>query len=204
MLERIRLSLYALRRPLIVTACVVVSGASVLPQTFATPRPRLTAAPLAVATPVPPPVATPLLTIVPDRIQLPSLKVEAPVIPVGIESDGAMGTPSNARDVAWWDGLEVGAGNALLAGHKDYNRVQGSFFQLQALKPGDPIVIHGQAGTLTFVVEWVRQMDADSDATEILGPQPQPTLTLITCGGKFDRSIRHYQDRVVARAVLQA
>lgn len=160
------------------------------------PVPTATPAPALAPTPTPVPRFRPL------RIELPTLQVAAPIIAVGIDADGAMGTPKTAHEVAWWDGVMAGEGNALLAGHRDWRRRPGSFYRLSELRPGDLIRVVGEGGELTFVVEWVRQMPGDAEAAHILGDQGAPVVTLITCGGEFDRRVRHYKDRVVVRGVL--
>ena len=196
--------MYVLRRPAILLVSAAMVAATVLPSQAGAPQQVLTelaATPETTAAPAEP---EPVPELVPTQVSLPTLGVSAPVVPVGVESDGAMGTPSNARDVAWWEGVKVGAGNALLAGHKDWNKAPGSFFKLGQLKRGDPVVVSGPDGEMTFVVAWVDQMHKDTDAAALLGDQGQPTLTLITCGGRFDRAVRGYEDRIVARAVLAA
>lgn len=35
-----------------------------------------------------------------------------------------------------------------------------------------------------------------------MGPTSAVSVTLITCGGEFDRRVRHYTKRWIARAVL--
>ncbi len=46
------------------------------------------------------------------------------------------------------------------------------------------------------------QVDKDELPTqELFRVTGTPTLTLITCGGSFDRSVRHYEDNIVVRAV---
>lgn len=180
----------------VATALVAPVAGSGEPQPVPTVPPQLRAE---AAAPTPTPV--PLLD--PERIVLPKLGVDAPVVPVGVEADGAMGTPGNARDVAWWQGTKAGTSNALFAGHRDWSGARGSFYSLQSLSPGDEIHVVGQGQQLTFAVQWVRQVGGDSsEAPDILAPTEHPAITLITCGGVFDRSIRHYTDRVIARAVL--
>lgn len=54
---------------------------------------------------------------------------------------------------------------------------------------------------LRFVVGGRSHVDKDELPVEALfravGP---PTLTLITCGGAFDRAARHYDDNIVVQA----
>lgn len=154
-------------------------------------------------TPPPQPTPVPVPVFVPESIDIPSIELaDAPIVPVGTEPDGAMGTPGNARDVAWWAGIRAGEGNALFAAHRDWKKEKGSFYSLSDLAEGDEVIVRGQGEELKFRIIWVEQVDADIDATEMLGDQGEPVVTLITCGGPFDRSIRHYEDRIVARGVL--
>lgn len=194
--------LRSLRKALLALGSLGVVGASLyVPAmdgrvTAAAPFPSV--APTAPPTPSP----TPVPVFTPEGLAMPTLGVDAPIIAVGIEEDGSMGTPGNEVDVGWWDGRAVGQGNALFDGHRDWNGRIGSFGRLSELKPGDPIVLRGEGRELTFHVEWVRQVEADAEAADILGDTDRPAITLITCGGRFDRSIRHYTERVVARALL--
>ncbi len=52
--------------------------------------------PVPFATPSAPQVAEPV------RVIAPSIEVDAPVVPVGLTADGAMGTPRSAFDVGWY------------------------------------------------------------------------------------------------------
>lgn len=201
-LERV---LYAVRRQVLVCASVVVVASAVVApvaEPADLPAPSVEAKQEfagALSTPTP----TPVPLVRPERIVLPALDVDAPIVPVGTEEGGAMGTPGNGEDVAWWHGAEAGEGNALFAGHRDWKGARGSFYDLKDLEPGDEVHVVGDGEELTFTVEWVRQVDADTpEAPDILTQTDEPVITLITCGGVFDRSIRHYTDRVVARAVL--
>lgn len=199
-LERV---LFAVRRPALVCASViVVASALVVPVAEPADLPEPTASPeqerAATAS-----TATPAPRLRPERIVLPALDVDAPIVPVGTEEDGAMGTPDNGEDVAWWHGTEAGEGNALFAGHRDWKGSRGSFYDLKRLEPGDEVHVVGDDDRLTFKVLWVRQVEADTpEAPDLLAETDRPVVTLITCGGVFDRSISHYTDRVVARAVL--
>lgn len=185
----------------------VVSVAAAAAAFAPVPRevPRLNAAALRTAvvpTPEPLPASTPVPAFRPVRIEIPALGVSAPIVPVGVDADGAMGTPKTGTDVGWWEGLDAGAGNALFAGHKDWNGRPGSFYGLGRLREGDVVTILGETARLDFAVQWITQMPGDGEAEHILGDVGAPVVTLITCGGEFDRRVRHYKDRVIVRAVL--
>ena len=159
-----------------------------------------TAAPTPTATPMPPLVFGP-----PVRISAPSIGLDAPVIPVGVTA-GSMGTPKTAYEVGWY-GVKPGeVGNALFDGHVDWvvngTPVKGVFYTLAKLVPGDEITVRtGDGQEVRFRVDSNRFYDAASaPVAEIAGPTSTPSLTLITCGGQFDRSVRSYLGRWVVRA----
>jgi len=193
---RLRVLLARARVLMTVTASVAVVAATVA--TGIAPAASPKKAPVVAIAPTPAPVPV----FVPSRIVVPALQINAPIVPVGTEPDGSMGTPKTATDVAWWQGMPVGKGNALFAGHSDWNGSPGSFQALGDLKPGDNVIVTGQGRSLTFRVTWVQLLSGGIDATQILGPQGAPVVTLITCGGVFDTSIRHHLSRYVVRGVL--
>jgi sortase (surface protein transpeptidase) len=184
---------------MVLAASATVMAATVMVGSApAAPKP---AARIALTQPTPEPVPV----FAPDRIVIPALHVDAPIVGVGTESDGSMGTPKTATDVAWWQGMPVGKGNALFAGHHDWNGDSGSFYSLGDLKPRAQVIVRGQGQSLTFIVTWVQLMKGNVDASGILGSQGgAPVVTLVTCGGVFDTSIRHHLDRYVVRGVLPA
>jgi sortase (surface protein transpeptidase) len=77
------------------------------------------------------------------------------------------------------------------------------FFDLRSLAEGDEVSVTGPDGAeRRFRVTERFQVDKDSlPVEELFRTTGEPTLTLITCGGIFDRSIRHYEDNIVVRAV---
>lgn len=180
-----------------VTASFAVVVAGFMPlESFAIAQPKSYRV---IATPVPAPV------VLPVRMEIPTIGMQAPVVPVGTMADGTMASPQGAVDIGWWEGRKPGQGNALFAAHVNWNGRQGSFARLKELKPGDEIVVRGDKGTVKYRVVWVKNFDPNMDATQLLGNDGgEQIATLITCGGAFDRSIGHHTERVVARAVLSA
>jgi sortase (surface protein transpeptidase) len=154
-----------------------------------------TTAPSATTTPTPP---------LPARLRIPSIGVDAPVVPVGLEPDGSMGIPG-AAEVGWFQpGVRPGSaeGSAVLAAHVDYAGRRGAFFDLRRLPEGAEVFVSGADGReVRFVVDERVQVDKqDLPVAELFRTRGPATLTLITCGGSFDRSARHYQDNIVVRA----
>jgi LPXTG-site transpeptidase (sortase) family protein len=143
---------------------------------------------------------------VPTRIRLASIDVDAAVEPVGVDGGGEMAVPEDVRTIGWYRfGPGPGAdGSTVLAGHVD-DRLQGhgAFYRLTDVVAGDPVQVQLSDGRdVRFRVSEVERIEKSQLPTGALfartGP---PRLTLITCGGEFDRVARHFRDNVVIRAV---
>jgi hypothetical protein len=161
------------------------------------------ATPVAETSPPPAPAGTDPAE--PSRIRIPAIGVDAPVVAVGLEPDGSMEVPG-ADQAGWYHPTEVrpgaAAGSAVVAAHVDFGGRRGVFFDLRQVPVGAEVVVVDQRGTeRRFVVDTRFQVDKDElPAEELFRTGGPPTLTLITCGGAFDRSIRHYRDNIILRA----
>lgn len=141
----------------------------------------------------------------PRRVVLPTIEVDAPIIDLGLTPDGSLETPTDFDDAGWWAG-GTGAsepGPTVIVGHVDDQSGPAVFFRLSELEPGDPIVVVDDQGRETsFVVVDKGLYDKESFPTErVYGPDDEPTLRLVTCGGDFDRSERSYESNWVVYAV---
>jgi LPXTG-site transpeptidase (sortase) family protein len=150
------------------------------------------------------PVASGPWGVPPMKLSMPSLGVEAPIVPVGQDPDGAMAAPTDPDTVAWYEygpGMGV-SGNVVLAGHINWAGRVRTFGNLHLLEPGDAIlVIDEKNNGYQYVVEsshWVRAEGAPVE--EIFSQTDQPTLTLITCGGEYVSATHEYLDRLIVRA----
>lgn len=183
------------RRPVTVTASIAVVAVGFVPvETYASAD---LVARRVVATPVPVRIFTPL------EMEIPKLGVRSPIVPVGTEADGKMASPGTGVDVGWWFGRKPGEGNALFDAHVDWDGRPGPFARLHELGPGDEVIVRGEDATVTYRITWLKKMDRNIDATEVLGNSGgEQEATLITCFGPFDRSIGTRRVRLVARAVL--
>lgn len=106
------------------------------------------------------------------RIQIPSLKVDAPVV----QGDG-------------WEQLKKGVaqhigsadpgtdGNVILSAHND---VYGELFRyLDRLQPGDQVILYTQQKQFTYVVD--RTVIVKPTQVEVMAATPDSTVTLISC-----------------------
>ncbi len=173
--------------------------------------PEVTTPPVAVeprpVTPPPPSNAEPA-RLAPLRVRVPSIGVDAPVVPVGILPGDVMEIPEDVRDLGWYDPDGIGVapglpGTAVLAGHVD-SRAQGrgALYELRELAVGDLVEIDLEDGSVqTWRVTAVTQYPkATLPYAEVFTWAGPARLALITCGGEFDRTARSYLDNIVAYA----
>jgi LPXTG-site transpeptidase (sortase) family protein len=141
----------------------------------------------------------------PVEIDIPKIGTHAPVVPLGENPDGSMQAPDDPDTVGWFQlGVQPGMpGNALLDGHVDWGGRLRAFGWLKQLEPGDTFQITSSEGEiLTYSVAWTRLYDADTaPVDEIFQQTSDEEVTLITCGGAFDRSIHMYVSRWVVRGI---
>ncbi|MFE2376826.1 class F sortase [Streptomyces sp. NPDC059398] len=154
-----------------------------------------------------PPVA-PLPPSVPERVRIPALGVDAPLMALRLEAGGRLAAPpDNARNLAGWyqDGASPGSmGTAVIAGHVDDEHGPAVFYGLGSLKKGNTVRVERADGaTAVFTIDAVEAYTAQEFPNrKVYGTAARPELRLITCGGGFDRKSGHYLGNVVAYAHL--
>ncbi|MEV7613439.1 class F sortase [Streptomyces sp. NPDC089799] len=152
----------------------------------------------------------PLDPALPQRVDVPSMGIRAPLVPRGLDGDGAIEPPPFDRPgtVGWWGGgTRPGeAGAALLVGHVDTASKPAVFYGLSTAKPGDKVRVARTDGTVAeFTVEDVRVYERRSfDAHKAYGPKVpgRAELRLVTCGGTYDKAAGEYTANVVVSAYL--
>ncbi|MFD4875817.1 class F sortase [Streptomyces sp. NPDC058420] len=158
-----------------------------------------------------PPAAKPLgNNALPQRIDIPQLAVQAPVVARPLDAQGAIDPPPFDQPgvVGWYGGgVRPGAaGTALLVGHVDTETSPAVFYKLSTLRPGRTIrVIRDDGKVAEFTVDDVRVLTRDHfDAQQAYGTRQsgRAELRLITCGGSFDRASRSYTANVIVSAYL--
>ena len=142
---------------------------------------------------------------VPARVVLPDGSA-APVLPVGLRSDGSLVIPDDVRAVGWWTGGSKAGevfGSVVIAGHVDSaTRGIGVFAELKHLAAGQVVMLDSggqQARYRIFSVTRVPQAEI-SQAAGIFAVDGEARLVLITCGGPFDPARHRYQDNLVVVA----
>jgi sortase (surface protein transpeptidase) len=140
----------------------------------------------------------------PVHIEIADIGVSAAVIPLGIDTTGALEVPSDFSQTGWWTrGPEPGEqGPAVIVGHVDSRRGPAVFFRLRELHLGALVAVHrADSSTVQFVVDRIEQHPKSRFPTRaVYDPTPGAELRLVTCGGSFDRGSGHYLDNVIVFA----
>lgn len=121
----------------------------------------------------------------PERLVVPDLAIDAPVIPVAAP-DGVLTPPDDPQTVGWWaDGARPGAarGSALVTGHTVHDG-GGAMDDLEQLDAGDPVAMVTDRGSIDYRVERVVVLGKGelAERAQVLFDQDVPgRLVLITC-----------------------
>ncbi|MET8837045.1 class F sortase [Micromonospora sp. NPDC004540] len=167
------------------------------------PQPGASAAPSAERSGSPGPV---LPRSEPLRVAIPRIGVDADIVPVATDDNGALEVPPlDHPEIAGWyrRGPTPGeAGNAVLVGHVDTLRGPAVFFDLGRLRPGDTVEVTRADGRVAvFTVDGVGAYPKERFPTErVYGGGAEARLRLITCGGRFDPRTGNYPDNIVVFA----
>ncbi|WP_326765502.1 class F sortase [Streptomyces sp. NBC_01591] len=174
--------------------------------------PRPTAAQAFAGGPEPQPgsqVAEPLQPSAPVRIRIPSIRVDAPMLRLGLGPDGSLDVPpaGNRNVVGWYrDGTPPGSrGSAIVAGHVDNAQGRSVFYDLGVLQKGSTVEVVRQDGrTAVFSLDAIEVYENENFPDErVYGAASFASLRLITCGGGFSKKTG-YEGNVVAYAHLTA
>jgi sortase A len=200
-----------------------------VPTSTITPAPTLTAAPT--ATPVPPsgptqapsqnavstsesatatvtpiplpsPTSTPAQIWNPDRIIIPAIKLDDPVVNAGLRTvkvGDSFYRQWSAPDLeaAGWltTSASLGLGNTVFVGHN--NGTSHVFAHLQDLKPGDVIELSSSGQAFYYSVMLTMRLPEKGQPMEVrlknaswLEPTPDNRLTLVTCWPFFANTHR--------------
>ncbi len=179
---------------------------SALASASASPSPTL---PPASPTPSASPSPSQTLYPVPTKVRIPALDVNTKVVRVGLDKHQNMEIPEDIRIVGWYDlGVPPGAdsGSAVLVAHRD-GTVQGKgvFYSIGNLRPGNRIeVARADGSTLKYEVvsaELINKTGFTKEAPELFAVDGPHRLTLISCGGYYDRDNGGYQANVIVTAL---
>ncbi len=199
----------------VIAAIVGVSGATVIGVTLASqphpPQPSPSAAgSIGTATPASPHSLRGEGTVLPPSepvaIDIPAIGVHSAVQHLGLQANGALEVPApgpHYDEAAWYEHSPTpgSLGPSIITGHVDSAAGGPSvFFELGDLEPEDRVMVTRADGMIAeFEVEAVRSYPKVEFPTQLVyGDIDHAGLRLITCGGPFDRELRHYDDNVIA------
>jgi LPXTG-site transpeptidase (sortase) family protein len=153
-------------------------------------------------------VAAPLPASSPMTIEIPAVKVDAPVTHLDLNADGTIQVPplSDHNLAGWYDrSVMPGAkGTSVILGHVDDYAGPSVFYNVKNLRKGDAIYVHRADGvTAEFAVDGVQKAaKTNFPSSDVYGNVPYPALRLVTCGGPFDAKSGQYLDSIVVYAHL--
>jgi hypothetical protein len=144
-----------------------------------------------------------------DRVRIPAIHVDAPVMPVGLDANGWVGAPppDDPNLAGWFTGaVSPGEkGTAVIVGHVDNQKGPAVFYGLGALRKGNRVeVLRKDGRTAVFEIYGIEVFEKNSfPGDRVYGSKGAPELRVITCGGAFSRQTG-YQGNVVVFARLVA
>jgi sortase (surface protein transpeptidase) len=159
------------------------------------------------------PAADPLPFSEPLRVRVPSVGIDAPLIHLGLDRDGAVAVPPMGvpTEAGWYTGNPAPGqrGVAVIVGHVDTSGGRAVFYPLGNVVPGAAVYVdRADRRPAEFRVTSIEVVDkAQFPADRVYGASAKdtsassaPELRLITCGGAFDG--QHYADNLVVYAEL--
>ncbi|MDB5194587.1 MAG: peptidase sortase [Parcubacteria group bacterium] len=138
----------------------------------------------------------------PVRITAPSVKLDSPIQPVGVNTKGEMSVPSGStKNVGWYKyGTVPGTtGTAVLDAH-----VFAAFKTLANVKIGGDIYVYMHSGKkLHFVVTKAKTYALSTlSSSTLFAATNSKQLNLITCAGKLTADHSTYDHRLIVSAQL--
>ncbi|MFI9155114.1 class F sortase [Streptomyces sp. NPDC053367] len=149
----------------------------------------------------------PLPYAVPDRVRIPAIQVDAPIMPVGLDADGWVGAPppEDPNLAGWFTGAVTPGekGTAVVVGHVDNKQGPAVFYGLGALKKGNRVEVARQDGkTAVFEIYGIEVFEKNNfPGDRVYASKGAAELRVITCGGGFSKQ-NGYDGNVVAFARL--
>ncbi|MFE7645907.1 class F sortase [Streptomyces phaeoluteigriseus] len=143
----------------------------------------------------------------PDRVRIPAIQVDAPVMQVGLDTDGWVGAPppEDPNLAGWFTGaVSPGEkGTAVVVGHVDNTQGPAVFYGLGALKKGNHVEVARRDGkTAVFEIYGIEVFEKNNfPGDRVYASKGSPELRVITCGGGFSKA-NGYDGNVVAFARL--
>ncbi|MEV6678167.1 class F sortase [Streptomyces erythrochromogenes] len=129
-----------------------------------------------------------------QRIRIPTINVDAPVMTVGLDAEGWIDAPPpQDRNLAGWylNGISPGQqGSAVIVGHVDNAQGPAVFYGLGSVKPGNRIEVQRyDERTAVFEVYGVEVFSKEAfPGSRVYGDTGHAELRVITCGGGYSKA----------------
>lgn len=200
------------RPPWGVLALVMLSGLAMMRNgvdvELGPPQPAAAEAPDTSRIGAPPPMSAgvePLPHAPASRIRIPSIRVAAPIMDVGLDPAGWIEAPppQDANMAGWYqNGIAPGQrGTAVVVGHVDNEAGPAVFYGLGSLEKGQHIEVERYDGRVAvFEIYGIEVYDKNNfPGVQVYADTGEPELRVITCGGGYSRA-QGYQGNVVVYA----
>ncbi|MEU6879024.1 class F sortase [Streptomyces sp. NPDC046712] len=200
------------RQPWGVLALVMLSGLAMMRNgvdvELGPPQPAAAAAPdtrLIGAPPTAPHGLEPLPFAQASRVRIPTIRVEAPLMDVGLDGNGwiAAPPPEDPNLAGWYqNGIAPGQrGTSVLVGHVDNAAGPAVFYNLGSLDKGQHIEVERYDGRVAVFEIYGVEVYAKNNfpGVQVYGDTGEPELRVITCGGGYSRA-HGYDGNVVVYA----
>ena len=145
-----------------------------------------------------------------QRVRIPSINVDAPVMTVGLDAEGWIDAPpAQERNLAGWylNGISPGQrGSSVIVGHVDNEQGPAVFYGLGSVRPGSHIEVERYDGrTAVFEVYGVEVFSKDAfPGARVYGDTGHPELRVITCGGAYSKAGGYNGNVVVFARMVEA
>ncbi len=158
---------------------------------------------------VPPPLETTGAGGPPMKLLAPDVHLIAPIVAVG-NSGGTLGVPDDVHTLGWWrSGAVAGSpeGTIVIDGHVDSagyvdsaGQGIGALATIATMQPGQRLTLTTGSGPVSYLVQARRTYRKNQLPTELFTTTGPAQLALITCGGPFNTTSKHYRDNIVVYA----
>ncbi len=181
----------------------------------ATPPAETTPTAATAATPAAAPTEVPSRPVViessapPARVIIEAIGVNAPMITLGLDSASIPEVPSTGAEVGWYNysGRPGSGSNVVISGHVTWDKRAAVFWRLGELQEGELIRLTTEGGDqLVYQVTANLLVDpSDPESVRLIYPTDTEMLTLVTCGGTFNRDASaRFGGQYTHRTVVQA
>lgn len=143
----------------------------------------------------------------PRAIEIVSQKISGCVQRVGIDQNNAIAVPSNVHLAGWYvnSPLPGQEGVSIIDGHVLGQYGNAIFTNLKDVREGEVVRIQfGDMSWKEFEIIQVLNLSIEETSSQMFEQlsDVERQLTLITCGGSFDKDSQTYERRVLVRARL--